>query len=160
MGDRGEPLDFKQLADLVGDGVLKEAIDVNSTQITRFQQLKEEHLGINSNLDFFKHYEFLLKELDPTKNGFVTDQELEDIFKLVYPTALRGKNLKRAFKTFASIQNKLLIDYKRVQQALQQSVARRKGARGADMQGLDTLAAIATKEDRRRERLHASKGVE
>lgn len=75
-------------------------------------------MGINSNLDFFKHYEFLLKELDPTKNGFVTDQELEDVFKLVYPTALKGKNLKKVFKTFASIQNKLLIDYKRLQHAL------------------------------------------
>ena len=28
--------DFRQLADVVGDGILKEAIDVNSTQISRF----------------------------------------------------------------------------------------------------------------------------
>lgn len=68
-----ELTDFKELADVVGDGILKEAIDVNSTQISRFQQLKEEFLGINNNLDFMKHYDFLLKELDPTKNGYVTN---------------------------------------------------------------------------------------
>jgi len=91
---------------------------VNSTQISRFQQLKDEYLGIDSNLDFFKHFEFLVKELDPTKNGYVTNQELEDIFKLIYPAALQGTNLKKVFKKFASIQNKLLIDHKRLQQAL------------------------------------------
>ena len=66
--------------------------------------------------------------LDPTKNGYVTNQELEDIFKLIYPTTLQGTNLKKVFKKFASIQNKLLIDYKRLQQALQLSVAQKKGS--------------------------------
>ena len=37
-------------------------------------------------MDFLKYYEFLLKELDPTKNGYVSNQELEDVFKLIYPT--------------------------------------------------------------------------
>jgi len=115
---KSELVEFKQLADVVGDGILKEAVGVNSTQISRFQQLKDEYLGIDSNLDFFKHFEFLVKELDPTKNGYVTNQELEDIFKLIYPAALQGTNLKKVFKKFASIQNKLLIDHKRLQQAL------------------------------------------
>lgn len=77
--------DFKQLADVVGEGILREPIDLNSNQISRFQQLKDDYLGINNNLDFMKHYDFLLKELDPTKNGYVTNQELEDIFKIIYP---------------------------------------------------------------------------
>ena len=68
-----ELTDFKQLAEVVGDGVLKEAIDVNSTQLSRFQQLREDYYGVNSNLDFMKHYDFLLRELDPTKNGYVTN---------------------------------------------------------------------------------------
>ena len=61
-----------------------------------------------------KHYDFLLRELDPTKNGYVTNQELEDIFKIILPHQLRDVNLKKVFRKFASIQNKLLIDYKRV----------------------------------------------
>ena len=113
-----EITDFKQLVEVVGDGVLKEAIDVNSTQISRFQQMKDNYYGVNTNVDFMKHYDYLLRELDPTKNGYVTNQELEDVFKIIFPSRLKQTNLKKVFKKFASIQNKLLIDYKRVQHAL------------------------------------------
>jgi len=52
-----------------------------------------------------------IKDIDQDNNGYVTTTELEDIIKLHYPI-LKDKNLKKLFKPFASIQNRILIDYK------------------------------------------------
>lgn len=51
-----------------------------------------------------------IKDIDQDNNGYVTTTELEDILKLHYPL-LKEKNLKKMFKPFASIQNRILIDY-------------------------------------------------
>ena len=51
-----------------------------------------------------------IKDIDQDNNGYVTTTELEDILKLHYP-AIKQKNLKKIFKPFASIQNRILIDY-------------------------------------------------
>lgn len=59
-----------------------------------------------------------MKDLDPSRNGYVTNQELEDTIKAIYPLKLRNINLKQLFTEYASIQNKLLIDYKRFLKAL------------------------------------------
>ena len=51
-----------------------------------------------------------IKDIDQDNNGYVTTTELEDILKLHYPV-IKQKNLKKIFKPFASIQNRILIDY-------------------------------------------------
>ena len=70
-------------------------------------------LGNDQNYDFWKHLDNMMKCLDPSRNGYVTNQELEDTLKNIFPQKLLGYNLKPILKRFASIQNKLLIDYKR-----------------------------------------------
>ena len=52
-----------------------------------------------------------IRTIDRDKNGFVTNQELEDILKLFYKEQLDKYDLKPAFKSFASENNRLLIDY-------------------------------------------------
>ena len=55
-----------------------------------------------------------IKEIDKDNNGYVTNQELDDIFKMHYERELTSKDLKTLFKPFASIQNRILIDYKKL----------------------------------------------
>ena len=55
-----------------------------------------------------------IKEIDREHNGYVTSTELDDILKIAYPEELDDKNLKLMFRPYASIQNKILIDYKKV----------------------------------------------
>jgi len=55
-----------------------------------------------------------IKEIDKDNNGYVTNQELDDIFKMHYEKELGTKDLKKLFKPFASIQNRILIDYKKL----------------------------------------------
>lgn len=44
-----------------------------------------------------------IKEIDKDNNGYVTNQELDDIFKMHYEHEFGNKDLKRIFKKFASI---------------------------------------------------------
>eukprot|EP00347_Sterkiella_histriomuscorum_P012608 403367915 len=54
-----------------------------------------------------------IKDIDKEHNGYVTVTELDDILKISYKAELADKNLKAMFKPYASIQNKILIDYKK-----------------------------------------------
>ena len=45
----------------------------------------------------------MIKEIDKEHNGYVTSTELEDILKLTYNSDLKGKDVKNAFKEYASI---------------------------------------------------------
>jgi len=54
-----------------------------------------------------------IKDIDKEHNGYVTSTELDDILKISYRKELTDKNLKNLFKPYASIQNKILIDYKK-----------------------------------------------
>lgn len=54
-----------------------------------------------------------IKEIDKEHNGYVTSTELDDIIKISYKLQLSDKNLKPLFRPFSSIQNKILIDYKK-----------------------------------------------
>ena len=63
-----------------------------------------------------------IKEIDKEHNGYVTSTELDDILKLCYKKELSDKNLKIIFKPYASIQNKILIDYKKFRDWLLKSV--------------------------------------
>ena len=53
-----------------------------------------------------------IKEIDKDNNGYVTSTEMDDIMKLHYPS-LKNKNLKKIMRPYASIQNRILIDYKK-----------------------------------------------
>ena len=59
-----------------------------------------------------------IRSIDGDKNGFVTNQELEDILKLCYKEQLGKYNLKPLFKEFASQSNRLLIDYTKFKEAI------------------------------------------
>jgi len=53
-----------------------------------------------------------IKQIDKDHNGYVTRTELDDILKMLYPNELANRDLIPIIKTFSSIQNKILIDYK------------------------------------------------
>lgn len=59
-----------------------------------------------------------IKSIDRDNNGYVTSTELDDILKLTFPTELDNKRLKPIFREFESLQNKILIDYKRFRDKL------------------------------------------
>ena len=52
-----------------------------------------------------------IRTIDKDKNGFVTDQELEDILKLHYPDKLDKYNIKPVLQQFACESNRLLLNY-------------------------------------------------
>lgn len=56
----------------------------------------------------------IIKNIDKDNNGYVTNQELDDIFTMHYEKELKNRDLKTLFKPFASIQNRILIDYKKL----------------------------------------------
>ena len=39
-----------------------------------------------------------IKDIDKEKNGYVTNQELDDILKMTYPEKLGNKDLKKLFR--------------------------------------------------------------
>ena len=53
-----------------------------------------------------------IKTIDKDSNGYVTIEELEEIFKEQFPLELDKKSLCYYFKKYASVQNKSLINYK------------------------------------------------
>jgi hypothetical protein len=69
----------------------------------------------------------VIKEIDRDNNGYVTNQELDDIFKLNYEEELASRDLKPFFKKFASLQNRVLIDYKKVRDHLAAKVNEARG---------------------------------
>jgi Ca2+-binding EF-hand superfamily protein len=69
-----------------------------------------------------------IKQIDRDGNGYVTSTELDDILKLTFPEELTNKRLKPIFKDFASIQNRILIDYKKFRDRLLSQIAKYKEA--------------------------------
>jgi hypothetical protein len=59
-----------------------------------------------------------IKEIDRQRNGFVTTTELDDILKLQYRDKLEGRDLIPILKKYASIQNRVLVDYKKFRDSL------------------------------------------
>lgn len=45
-------------------------------------------LGNEQNYDFWKHLDNMMRCLDPSRNGYVTNQELEDTLKQIFPRKL------------------------------------------------------------------------
>ena len=54
----------------------------------------------------------MIKQIDRDHNGYVTSSELDDILKIKYPS-LKTKDLIPIVTKFSSIQNRILIDYKK-----------------------------------------------
>jgi len=73
------------------------------------QELADLIVKDNQMVQIMRH----IKDIDKEHNGYVTVTELDDILKLAYKKELADKNLKEIFKPFASIQNRILIDYKK-----------------------------------------------
>ena len=72
-----------------------------------------------------------IKEIDSEHNGFITQTELDDILKMHYPEELEDKDLMPIIKRFASIQNKILIDYKRFRDCIMTQIHKNKQAKKA-----------------------------
>ena len=68
-----------------------------------------------------------IREIDRDNNGYVTNQELDDIFKMHYNNELKTKDIKTLFKPFASLQNRILIDYKKFRDHLLTKLKDREG---------------------------------
>ena len=66
-----------------------------------------------------------IKEIDRQHNGFVTSTELDDILKMIYKSELADKDLKPMLKKYASIQNRILIDYKQFRDNLVKQLKKR-----------------------------------
>ncbi len=56
----------------------------------------------------------LIKSIDKDKNGYVTVTELEDIIKINFKDQLGDKDILPFIKKFRSIQNKILVDYRKM----------------------------------------------
>lgn len=57
-----------------------------------------------------------IKDIDRDRNGYVTTTEIDDILKYHYPKELGDKNLLRILSKFQSISNRILVDYKQLNQ--------------------------------------------
>ena len=56
-----------------------------------------------------------IKSIDKDSNGYVTLEELDEIFREWFPIQLEGKTLNRFFREkYGSVQNRNLINYKQL----------------------------------------------
>jgi hypothetical protein len=56
-----------------------------------------------------------IKKIDKDSNGYVTLEELDEIFREWYPLELEGKTFNRFFRLkYGSISNRNLINYKQL----------------------------------------------
>lgn len=60
----------------------------------------------------------MIKEIDASHNGYVTSTELDDIIKIIYKEELGNRDLKNIIKKYSSIQNRILIDYKKFKDSI------------------------------------------
>jgi Ca2+-binding EF-hand superfamily protein len=57
-------------------------------------------------------------EIDRQHNGFITTTELDDILKLNYKSELANRDLRLIMRKYASIQNRVLVDYKKFRDSI------------------------------------------
>ena len=53
-----------------------------------------------------------IKQIDKDNNGYVTIEELEEIFREWFPVELDGRSMVKFFRKYRSVQAKHLIHYK------------------------------------------------
>ena len=66
-----------------------------------------------------------IKEIDREHNGYVTSTELTDIMQISLPL-LKAMNVAPVLRPYASIANKVLIDYKRFRDDILKSMQEHK----------------------------------
>ena len=54
-----------------------------------------------------------IRHIDPSRNGFVTQQEMDDIFRENYSKEMEGRHIFDLIKDYRSSSNKILVDYGR-----------------------------------------------
>jgi hypothetical protein len=57
-------------------------------------------------------------QIDKQHNGYVTTTELDDILKLNYKDELADKDTRLIMRKYASIQNRVLVDYKKFRDSI------------------------------------------
>lgn len=70
-----------------------------------------------------KEIMFDISQID-NHTGVVTKNEMDDILKLHYPEKLKDKNLMPIISLFSSIQNKILIDHKKMRDWILKGLAK------------------------------------
>jgi hypothetical protein len=77
-----------------------------------------EILGlVNKNKERLSKVWLTIRHIDKQRNGYVTNTELDDILKEVFPE-LMDYDLSHLYQPFASIQNKVLIEHKKFQYSI------------------------------------------
>ena len=61
-------------------------------------------------------------QIDKQHNGYVTTTELDDILKLNYKDELGNKDTRLIMRKYASIQNRVLVDYKKFRDSIVQQL--------------------------------------
>ena len=78
--------------------------------------------------DRSKEINLAIREIDPERNGYVTNQELDDILRMNYTSQMEGKHVFEFVKQFASVSNPILIDYNLFKKYVYTAVKERKQA--------------------------------
>ena len=84
-----------------------------SDEIVRMALLKLSHWG-----GIWKS----IKTLDKDSNGYLTREELDEVFREWFPIELEGKTLLSWFRRYGSIQNRNLINYKQIKQEINEKI--------------------------------------
>lgn len=63
-----------------------------------------------------------VRNIDKDSNGFLLVQELEEVFHDQFPTELEGKSLRNFFHRFVSVQNKTLVDYRKIKGMMNEKI--------------------------------------
>ena len=63
-----------------------------------------------------------IKKIDKDSNGFLTIDELDEIFREWFPVELEGKSPFYYFKRFVSVQNKTLVNYKKIKESINRQI--------------------------------------
>ena len=72
---------------------------------------EEEVIDMAYSKDRMKDFNLAIREIDPDRNGYITNQELDDILRVNYGSEMEGKHILEVAKQFASEANIILIDY-------------------------------------------------
>ena len=72
---------------------------------------EEEFIEIAIAKDRLKECNLAFREIDPDRNGYITNQELDDILRVNYGAEMEGKHMLKVVEQFASEANTILIDY-------------------------------------------------
>ena len=87
---------------------------------------EEELIDMMFLTDRMKDIGLAIREIDPDRNGYITNQELDDIIRINYTKEMEGKHIFEFIKQFASSSNPILIDYNLFKKHMSTAVKQRK----------------------------------